>query len=214
MVIGGTGRRIAGWLVGMALSTTGCGGSDLQKPNGVGQGCVPGDEYSPSFSGYSVAETTLDFGSAQCLTGVCLVNHFQGRVSCPYGQTMEDVDAARAGGTPACVIPGKSGASAEDQVFTPVMPQLLSRRPDSAVYCSCRCANAQGNTSDGAAYCACPRGYECAQLVPNLGLINQAMTGGFCMKSGTAYNPAGPQQECNPLSLNCGPVGPQLARDE
>lgn len=64
-----------------------CGGS------GVGDPCVPEDEYLTTHSGFSVGEVNVESRSFQCLTRVCLVNHFRGRVSCPYGQvedTYED----------------------------------------------------------------------------------------------------------------------------
>jgi hypothetical protein len=196
------GGRITWWLLGLALCAAGCG-DDLRDPTGVGESCIPSDEYDSAFSGYSAEEMNLDFGPHQCATNLCLVNHFQGRVSCPYGQTMADVQA----GTPGCVIPGRSGPHAGDPVLVPVAPQLLGRRPDRAVYCSCRCANAQGKTNDGAAYCDCPDGYGCAQLLPNLDLIGPTMTGGFCIKQGTDYKSTDLAAGiCDPASKDCGPA--------
>ncbi len=61
-----------------------CGGG------GVGDPCVPEDEYLTTFSGFSVGEVNVESRSFQCLTRVCLVNHFRGRVSCPYGQAEDD----------------------------------------------------------------------------------------------------------------------------
>lgn len=65
---------------GASLIGSSCGGG------GVGDPCVPEDEYLTTFSGFSVGEVNVESRSVQCLTRVCLVNHFQGRVSCPYGQ--------------------------------------------------------------------------------------------------------------------------------
>ena len=70
-------------VVGVALAaTTGC------EPGGIGDPCIPEDEYRSGFSGYSKDEVNVESRSFQCETRVCLVNKFQGRVSCKYGQDM------------------------------------------------------------------------------------------------------------------------------
>src|SRR5512147_3145065 len=61
------------------------------SPGGVGDPCIPEDEYYPGFAGYGVEEVNVEAMSFQCETRLCLVNHFQGRVTCPYGQTSEVV---------------------------------------------------------------------------------------------------------------------------
>ncbi|MBK8251496.1 MAG: hypothetical protein IPK82_02365 [Polyangiaceae bacterium] len=65
---------------GMAVIPTAC------VAGGVGDACVPEDEYSFRFSGFKVSEDIIESRSFQCATRICLVNHFQGRVSCPLGQ--------------------------------------------------------------------------------------------------------------------------------
>jgi hypothetical protein len=180
---------------------------------GVGDPCIPEDEYQTAFSGYSVEETNVESRSFQCETRVCLVNHFQGRVSCPYGQTQEDAAGCLAGGSAflgdrCCKIPG-TVANGGDVVVAPVSPQLEGRRPDRAVYCSCRCANVEGKTNDGASYCDCPSGYQCAQLIPNLQLGELQLAGSYCIKSGTAYkvtDKAG--VTCDSISQSCGTAQP------
>lgn len=57
----------AAWLAG-------CGGAM----------CLPPPETSASFSGFDFHEVTLDSDNAGCSGAPCIVNHFQGRVSCPY----------------------------------------------------------------------------------------------------------------------------------
>ena len=42
---------------------------------------------SAQFAGFSSQEVSTEGESFQCQTRLCLVNHFQGRVSCPYGQS-------------------------------------------------------------------------------------------------------------------------------
>ncbi|MBW2523544.1 MAG: hypothetical protein JRI23_05190 [Deltaproteobacteria bacterium] len=76
-------HRVAGGLVGtLALSgmLMGCPSS------GVGDPCTPEDEYKENFAGFKLTEENIESRSFQCQTRICLVNHFQGRVSCPAGQ--------------------------------------------------------------------------------------------------------------------------------
>lgn len=159
---------------------------------GVGDPCTPEDEYSPTFAGFDEGETNAETRSFQCETRVCLVNHFRGRVSCPYGNT-----DATGGGT--CYLPGS-----KDQV-TPntVRPQLLERRPEDAVYCSCRCAGPDSN----ARYCECPSGFECAEIIPNfeeLGVGERA--GSYCIRQGTKVDDPSTivQTSCSAAAHNCG----------
>lgn len=56
------------------------------QSGGVGDPCIPEDEYTPQFAGFKVTEENIESRSFQCQTRICLVNHFQGRVSCPLGQ--------------------------------------------------------------------------------------------------------------------------------
>jgi len=56
------------------------------QSGGVGDPCTPEDEYNPQFSGFAMTEEHIESRSFQCRTRICLVNHFQGRVSCPLGQ--------------------------------------------------------------------------------------------------------------------------------
>src|SRR5580658_4151657 len=93
---------VAVWSAGLALTvvsaTMGC------QATHVGDPCTPEQEYDPSFLGYSQTEVSVESKSFQCETRLCLVDHFQGRVSCPYGQSIY-------GGAPAplpvtgCVTP-------------------------------------------------------------------------------------------------------------
>ena len=156
------------------LAATGC------PAGGVGDPCIPEDEYTASFSGFGVDEANVESRSFQCETRVCIVNHFQGRVSCPYGQTGDQAtdDASPHG---PCHIPSSS-----DRVSVAVDPQLTARRADTTVYCSCRC----DGDDKSAKYCSCPNGYACTSLVPNLGFGKTNLAGKYCLKNGTDYNGA------------------------
>jgi hypothetical protein len=158
---------------------------------GVGDPCVPEDEYSPTFSGFSVAEVNTEQRSFQCQSRLCLVNHFQGRVSCPYGQTSVDAD-----GTAKCQLPGST-----DPVKVSVKPQLVQRQAEDSVYCSCRCAG----PDPSARYCECPSGFSCSEVVPELSLGHAQLPGSYCIRAGTAYDPErlDTARVCNEAAQDC-----------
>lgn len=185
------------WFVAAAalgLFVIGC------QSGGVGDPCIPEDEYHVDFGGYSVKEVNIESRSFQCTTRVCLVNHFQGRVSCPYGQDTPPVDqkgvfnGANGKDGKWCRIPGTDGSDRHDVVTVPVPAQLAGtpaqggRRADDTVYCSCRCDGPDPN----ARYCQCPSGYQCTQLVQDLGsgLGSTQLAGSYCVRDGTKYTAA------------------------
>lgn len=170
--------------IGLALV---CGGGC--EPEGVGDPCTPEVEYDATFAGFSEKEVYVESKSFQCRTRVCLVNHFRGRKSCPYGTQA---------GAPDCKTPvGDPIAAGVD-----VSPQCNNRQDDKAVYCSCRCANVNGKTDDGSVYCTCPDGFECSQLVTSIGSGDTGLTGSYCVKSGTAFKDVC-TPDCNPSEKNC-----------
>jgi hypothetical protein len=202
------------------LSGTGC------APTGIGDPCVPEQEYRPDFIGFNINEVSVESKSFQCQTRLCLVNHFRGLVSCPYGQTSSG--APNMGAAPCktfdgnqgagCCTPGvpqavtgpldMSGNPVDTTLKETVKPQCQLRTADKAVYCSCRCQNLNGQTNDGANYCTCPDGFTCAQLVTSIGSGDQGLTGGYCIKNNTQYDPisgsACPGGDCIPTAHNCG----------
>jgi len=56
------------------------------QSGGIGDPCIPEDEFNPAFAGFKVTEDNIESRSFQCQSRICLVNHFQGRVTCPEGQ--------------------------------------------------------------------------------------------------------------------------------
>lgn len=56
------------------------------QSGGIGDPCIPEDEYNANFAGFKMTEENIESRSFQCSTRICLVNHFQGRVTCPLGQ--------------------------------------------------------------------------------------------------------------------------------
>jgi hypothetical protein len=158
----------------------------------VGARCTPRDEMDSSFSGFGESEVGVDIGSPKCSTGVCLANHFRGRVSCPYGQTQDEMASAS---TASCMVPGSA-----TQVAVPVTPQLVGRRASDTVYCSCRC----GGSGPGP-FCACPSGYECSPVVPDVGIgSSSVIEGSYCIKAGTTFDPDHASVEpCSRTEANC-----------
>ena len=61
------------------------------QSGGVGDPCTPEEESQSSFGGFDISEEYIESRSFQCATRICLVNHFQGRVSCPLGQSASDI---------------------------------------------------------------------------------------------------------------------------
>jgi hypothetical protein len=159
------------------------------QPGGVGDPCTPEDEYDQQFAGYGATEVNTESKSFQCETRVCLVNHFQGRVSCKYGQ-----DTPVAGTASPCHVPGDP----TKPILTEVTPQLKTRQADQAVYCSCRCDGPDPN----ARYCKCPSGYECSHLRDALNIpgAGAQLAGSYCIISGTDYNvdQTGVGNQCTP----------------
>lgn len=151
---------------------TGC------NDGGVGDPCIPEDEYQADFAGYSYKEVNVESRSFQCETRVCLVNKFQGRVSCKYGAKSNDANANETCKTP----------DGQENVTVSVEPQLVDRRPNKSVYCSCRCSGVNGVKTDGAPYCECPSGFRCEDLIKDFGLGNKQLAGGYCVKEGTNPN--------------------------
>lgn len=146
----------------------------------MGQTCMPVEEYAADFTGFSPADVTVELGG-QCASGVCLVNHFAGRLTCPYGGV-------------GCLTPDG------ETVPGSILPQVEERRPENSVYCSCRC---DGPDPD-ADYCECGAGFECAPLVPVAVEGSEPATGAYCVKVGTVFDETLPRRECDAQTSSCG----------
>ncbi len=154
---------------------------------GIGDPCIPEDEYETTFAGFSAEGASVESRSLQCKSRLCLVNHFQGRVTCTYGQV---------GASGACTTP--DGLPVE----VPVAPQLQERHPSDAVYCSCRC----DGPDSSAPYCECPEGFSCSELIPDIPLASEQRSGSYCVRDGTQVEPSElPERPCDPTTQSCGP---------
>ncbi len=166
-----------------------CGGQIDNRYNGakVGEPCTPAIEGNATFDGFSQQEISIELPSPDADPGVlvCLVDHFRGRTTCPYGGG----DCETTSGTP---VQGEVDAQCKD------------RRAASVVTWSCRCANALGRTDDGATYCACAEGLECDQIIEPLGSLDANTSGAYCVQAGTAYDPYSACAEtCDPNANPC-----------
>jgi len=205
---------VGSWSVALLLGLSALGAMGC-TPGGVGDPCIPEDEYQQTFSGFQQTEVNVESRSFQCATRICLVNHFQGRVSCKLGQDapLDATTGMPTGKEPTCSIPGtKTAPIAADKdhndITVKVPAQLVARQTDKAVYCSCRCNGPDKN----ARYCECPDGFECAKLVDDLkipGSTGGNLAGSYCIRAGSAYTTKTdtPQTECskeNPETCGCG----------
>lgn len=189
----------------------------------IGAACIPPQELSTTFLGFDYHEVTVDERNIACGSGVCLVNHYQGRVTCPYGQNQAadgpygtTGGSASCGGASAssiCCTPGADQAVVASQdvgssapMHSQVLPGCSDRPSAKAVTCSCRCANAAGKTDDGAQYCSCPGGFACTQVVPEL-TAGDPLAGAYCIPNGSAYDaPTSCQSaRCDPAKSDCPP---------
>ena len=167
----------------------------------LGASCVLGDEWEPMFSGYGASEVNIAEGHSGCASGICLANHFQGRQNCPYGQAAPG--DPNQFDSPPCLLP-----DGRARVATAVEPQLVDRRAEDTVTCSCRCDGPAG-TGD---FCSCPNGFECVPMIEFAGVTTTRQDGGFghlvgsyCIKAGTAYDPTMEHEPCDWETQSCGP---------
>jgi hypothetical protein len=159
----------------------------------IGTPCVPSLEEDTTFHGFSWQEVELETVPAQTSgAAVCLGDHFQGLVTCPYGQGAD-------GGSPS----GKGCETPDGKPVTgTVAPQCVNRRPADTFTWSCRCANVGGNTDDGAGYCNCPMSTTCRQLVIDLGTAMSTLGGAYCVPTSVAAV-ASCSAECDPTTNPC-----------
>jgi hypothetical protein len=184
---------------GVSLIFVSCSGGSLtervadQGSGAFGTPCLPGIEAQSSFNGFHLNEIGLELGSTGCRSNICLVNHLQGRVSCPYGQ--------RGVGGAECLLPGSDA-----HVEAVVDPQLVARQARDLATCSCQC-----DGSGPGPFCECPNGYSCEPLVDAIGVPGEdAFVGSYCVDSGTVYDPIHPPYPdlCDPSLMNCGDLHP------
>jgi hypothetical protein len=136
-----------GGIVSIGVLPTAC------SEGGVGDPCTPEDEYNANFQGFKVTEENIESRSFQCETRICLVNHFQGRVSCPLGQPAPIK----------CNGPGDDGACGEGKCSeAATLAPDCDPKGDGAAQCSqfggvCNKDGKFCECSEG----SCPEGFVC-----------------------------------------------------
>lgn len=144
------------------------------QSGGVGDPCVPEDEYNSEFAGFKMTEENIESRSFQCSTRICLVNHFQGRVSCPLGQPAP-TKCTGAGDTTSCAA-GETCVEAST-----LAPDCTKDTAETA------CARAPGTKCDTArGICTCdkdasdvapPEGYSCVDNIYKTYVCHTAAAG-------------------------------------
>jgi hypothetical protein len=181
------------------LSATGC------NSTGVGDPCTPEGEYATYFLGFHVTEVNIESKSYQCQTRLCLANHFQGRVTCPYGQNSDASGAyALATGTPSsntvgtpCKTPIGQNVDGIDPAYgnmlaSPCTPAEASAAA-SGVEKTCGAAvlpNCTDRTASNAVYCSC-RCMDSDGNKPSDQVFCDCPTGFTCTQLRSASNTGG-----------------------
>lgn len=171
------------------------------KAGGVGDPCIPNDEFSADYGGATESGAQIEDRSFQCETRVCLVKHFRGRVTCPFGNaegrdTPPNPAAYSGSDVDECYVPGTT-----EPVNVPVNSQCKPRKDD--VYCSCRCDGEEAN----AKYCECPEGYTCKEVTRSLDPTLIAPGDKYCVRDNDQVSdgytcPKG--QGCHEVQGGCG----------
>ena len=118
------------------------------QSGGIGDPCTPEDEYNTQFPGFKVEQENIESRSFQCQTGICLVNHFQGRTNCPAGQPPPAQcnglgDTSCSNGR-ACVL---------SQTYAPACAPC--DRADPTCVDTCQAAGFADRCDAGSSYCGC-----------------------------------------------------------
>lgn len=171
----------------------------------TGVPCSSMSEDDPGFSSFATNQTEYESQpnmNPGCPGEICLVHEFQGRASCPYGQTQQDLSLP--GTSPRrCRTPGGT------PVTVPVAPQLIDRSAARYSICSCRCGaadNVDAGSGGNPAYCACPAGMVCQPVIPLSPFMDATtLSGSYCVwpDSGVASISTCSIDDTNPATL-CG----------
>jgi hypothetical protein len=162
----------------------------------IGTPCLPSQESSATFDGFSNEEVSLNFSSTtRSGEPMCVVDHFRGLVTCPYGQSATGQPPA---GASACTATGGQ------LVVGMVEPQCVDRPASEVVVWSCRCANFQNQTDDGYTYCTCPSNTVCTQIASPLGASEDDFSGAYCVLPAALFDGGATcAVACSPMTAAC-----------
>jgi hypothetical protein len=134
------------------------------QSGGIGDPCTPEEEYNPQFAGFKVTEENIESRSFQCQTRICLVNHFQGRVSCPLGQ--DPIVEPGITGRHACT-PTDSSACGNGESCVEAAALAIPCDPDKEDRGSLDCAGYGNNCNAEGRFCQCATSADCIGAGPN-----------------------------------------------
>jgi hypothetical protein len=125
----------------------------------IGDPCRPQDERHPDFAGYGLNEINIEDRFSACNSGICLINHIQGRTDCPLGQ---------AAPTP-CAGPGDTscGAGSTCTASAWTGPYCSASSVDGGApvqdpsTCASGVCNSPRNTCQCTSDAQCPQGARC-----------------------------------------------------
>ena len=196
-VVGGNDAELASGGAPGNGESVGAGAASTDSPSGtdstklaVGEVCVPPLEHSPRFNGFALDLVTVQDEADDCASGICLIQRFRGRVSCPLGNESQP-----------CFLPGSN-----ELVAVAVEAQLVSRPPSSSATCSCRCAGPGPGP-----FCECGADQECVHMLDDLGLGENELAGSYCVPRGATDGPAPRDDEpsCAQFPEQCASDRPQ-----
>lgn len=147
-------------LVSAAVGLLGIGSVALLpvacQGTGIGDPCTPEDEYNPNFQGFKVTEENIESRSFQCQSRLCLVNHFQGRASCPLGQAPPVTCFPENGNADCAGVPVPAGADAAvcTRADTPARACDNAAEPGTPLDPTVACAGL-GACNDEGKFCEC-----------------------------------------------------------
>lgn len=193
--------------LGQAAPTPCQGPSDASC--GAGSSCVAAGLSGPWCNSVSVDGGPAELDASACISGLCNSSprstcRCTADAQCPVGAACDAVTQEcahfvchRAG---ACQSSDATDAENAGKsccaggVDVPVSAEVCGqcekgpgRRAAEGIYCSCRCGLADGAAPDGSELCACPVGFECAQIRPDVGIGDPQLTGKYCIKQGTSF---------------------------
>lgn len=191
---------VATCALGLALAAaSGCGallGDGHRAVVGIGDPCTPEGELDPNGGGAYIGDTSLDVASTSCDSRVCLAFHFQGRVTCPFGNGQRTGQVGTC--SPVPDFPGLytldgavsgelccpvQGDVSQTPLHLPVEAQCSAKRAIDSVYCSCRCDVPAGVDRATTNLCACPSGFACVPILEEPALPS-GVRGSYCLRQG------------------------------
>lgn len=166
----------------------------------VGSECTPRSESAAQFSGFKITEDTLELNAPECGGGHCMINHFQGRVSCPLGQPAPTDGAGEHGCVPEPAGDGEWGRGSCVTGFTcrPVASTSAVCDPAEGEEADIFCANVgQGPCNEGG-YCECATDTDCPSfpgVIPVCDVEHKQCVAFACYRPDNCQDPDAPATE-------------------